>query len=108
MILLSDSTRKNYSVAFAFFGIFGYFFHRSQLKGVRMIGLVIGMMIMMKFMRSFVDIAVLEMIACGFVGGSFMNKHCMSRPDFDMVLFERRETIAAIAGLIMWTVFIFV
>ena len=106
MILVDDSFRKNFSVAFAVFGVFGYFFHRSQMKGTGLFWLVIALMIAIKILSPIHP--MLPVLVCGILGGRFVNTRVMSKPDFDEELFYRREKIAGIMGLVMWGIFMFI
>ena len=113
----NTNNNHNFSWCYAFWGIFGFFFHRKNLKklpfwksaGVDICcwGFVLGVLNKLtKFIPSttFTDIllTVTIMALWGFVGAWRFNKY--KKDDCDETLWKRREKYGIISGIILYVV----
>jgi hypothetical protein len=104
MNILTNRNRRKFSIACAFFGVFGYFFHMNQIKGtgagIAMFVAFIIMRICFRVCDPNIIISLLEIPVAGLIGGFIIDYY--ARPSFDIAIYNKREAIAAIAGVLMW------
>lgn len=113
----NTNNNHNFSWCYAFWGIFGFFFHRKNLKklpfwksaGVDICcwGFVLGVLNKLTKLipsTTFTDILLTAIIMAlwGFVGAWRFNKY--KKDDYDETLWKRREKYGIISGIILYVV----
>ena len=115
----NTNNNHNFSWCYAFWGIFGFFFHRKNLKklpfwksagvdilvwGV-LIGIVSKITSMFCIQYTVLDIlhTIIFMVIWGFVGAWRFNKY--KKDDYDETLWKRREKYGIISGIIFGIIF---
>lgn len=113
----NTNNNHNFSWCYAFWGIFGFFFHRKNLKklpfwksaGVDICcwGFVLGVLNKLTNLipsTTFTDILLTAIIMTlwGFVGAWRFNRY--KKDDYDETLWKRREKYGIISGIILYVV----